>query len=41
MSDLVYLAHHGIKGQKHGVRKYQNPDGSLTSWQDSLWRWGC
>lgn len=30
MSDLVYLAHHGIKGQKHGVRKYQNPDGSLT-----------
>lgn len=26
-----YLAHHGIKGQKWGIRRYQNPDGSLTS----------
>lgn len=26
-----YLAHHGIKGQRWGVRRYQNPDGSLTS----------
>lgn len=26
-----YLAHHGVKGQKWGIRKYQNPDGSLTS----------
>lgn len=26
-----YLAHHGIKGQRWGIRKYQNPDGSLTA----------
>ena len=26
----VYLEHHGIKGQKWGIRRYQNPDGSLT-----------
>lgn len=25
-----YIAHHGIKGQKWGVRRYQNPDGTLT-----------
>ena len=30
MSEL-YLAHHGIKGQRWGVRRYQNPDGSLTA----------
>lgn len=26
----LYLAHHGIKGQKHGLRRWQNRDGSLT-----------
>lgn len=26
-----YLMHHGIKGQKWGVRRFQNPDGSLTA----------
>ena len=26
-----YLAHHGIKNQKWGQRRFQNYDGSLTS----------
>lgn len=25
------IYHHGIKGQKWGVRRYQNPDGTLTA----------
>lgn len=29
MNDELY--HHGIKGQKWGIRRFQNPDGSLTS----------
>lgn len=31
--NVVYsseLYHHGIKGQKWGIRRYQNPDGTLT-----------
>lgn len=25
------LYHHGIKGQRWGIRRYQNPDGTLTA----------
>ena len=30
VSEKDYLEHHGIKGQKWGIRRYQNPDGTLT-----------
>ena len=30
IEDGEYLAHYGTKGQKWGVRRYQNEDGSLT-----------
>lgn len=29
-NDGTYLAHHGIKGQRWGVRRFQNTDGSYT-----------
>lgn len=32
------LYHHGIKGQKRGIRRYQNEDGSLTP--EGLIRYG-
>lgn len=33
-----YLAHHGIKGQKWGVRRYMNEDGSLTPAGEARYR---
>ncbi len=30
ISEKDYLEHHGIKGQKWGIRRYQNDDGTLT-----------
>lgn len=36
--EYYYLAHHGIKGQKWGHRRFQNKDGSLT--QEGYQHWG-
>lgn len=30
ISESDYIAHHGIKGQKWGIRRYRNADGTLT-----------
>ena len=30
LGDSSYLSHHGIKGQRWGIRRFQNEDGSLT-----------
>lgn len=30
MNGIDYIEHHGVKNQKWGIRRYQNPDGSLT-----------
>lgn len=30
VSEKDYISHHGIKGQKWGIRRFQNLDGSLT-----------
>jgi hypothetical protein len=36
--DYNYLCHYGIKGMKWGIRRYQNPDGSLTA--EGIQRYG-
>ena len=31
LGDSSYLEHHGVKGQRWGIRRFQNRDGSLTN----------
>lgn len=31
LREYSYLAHHGIKGQRWGIRRFQNEDGTLTA----------
>ena len=38
MATYGYLCHHGIKGMHWGIRRYQNPDGSLTA--EGIQRYG-
>lgn len=32
-----YISHHGIQGMRWGIRRYQNPDGSLTAEGKARW----
>ena len=38
MNNKSVLVHHGIKGQRWGIRRYQNEDGSLTKAGESRYK---